>query len=106
MPVVNSFSLQVINDLGTRAVYKANALGNTIWRGRLLLNGSQLLNGWSGRVHHAHVREQTNKIKCSLKVSGKDDHTGSQQTMIDEQYMMVCGENGRSVQLVQEEMAV
>ena len=86
--------------------YKASALGGTIWRGRLFLNGSQLLNGWSGRVHHAHVREQTNKIKCSLKVSGKDNRAGAQQTMIDEQYMMVCGKNGRSVQLAQGEMAV
>ena len=33
-------------------------------------------------------------MKCSLKVSGKDNLTGSQQTMIDEQYMMVWAENG------------
>lgn len=58
------------------------------------MNATQLLNGQPGRVHHAHVREQTNKMKCSLKVSGKDNLTGSQQTMIDEQYMMVWAENG------------
>lgn len=33
-------------------------------------------------------------MKCSLKVSGKDNHTGSQQTMIDEQYMMVWAGSG------------
>lgn len=55
----------------------------------LFLNSTQLLNGQPGRVHHAHVREQTNKMKCSLKVSGKDNHSCSQQTMIDEQYIMV-----------------
>lgn len=70
------------------------------------MNATQLLNGQPGRVHHAHVRKQTNKMKCSLKVSGKDNHTGSQQTMIDEQYMMVWAEKRGSVQLVQGEMAV
>lgn len=59
-----------------------------------------------GRVHHAHVREQTNKMKCSLKVSGEDNHTGSQQTMIDEQHMMVWAREAGGVQLAQGEMAV
>lgn len=76
------------------------------------MNGTQLLNGRPGRVHHSRVREQTNKMKCSLKVSGKDNHTGSQQTMIDEQYTTVWAERGDGaggvggVQLVQGEMAV
>lgn len=56
------------------------------------MNGTQLLNGQLGRVHHACVREQTNKMKCSLKVSGEDNQTGSQQTMIDEQYTIVQAE--------------
>ena len=57
------------------------------------MNGTQLLNGQPRQVHHSYVREKTNKMKFSLKVSAKDNHTGSQQTLIDEQYMMEWGES-------------
>lgn len=58
-----------------------------------------LLNGLPGRVHHPPcVREQTNKMKCSLKVGGKDDGKAApRQTMMDEPTHMTWGEERCSI---------